>query len=109
LYAVTVQNGAAGRVKPFSELERSRKALEGPGPDKLRPFSVGLGMESDFSLAEYFSRGAFGLWGLAVIFQDVVPFSAISKSAVAGGVRKCKSVVTIRKARTYRAVFCTAQ
>jgi hypothetical protein len=47
--------------------------------------------------------------GLAVIFQDVVPFSESRKSAVAGAVRKWKSAVRISKARTYRAAFCTAR
>jgi hypothetical protein len=47
--------------------------------------------------------------GLPVIFQDVVPLQIPRKPVVAGAVRKWKSAVTISKARTYRAVFCTAQ
>jgi hypothetical protein len=47
--------------------------------------------------------------GAAVIFQDIVPLHIPRKPVVAGAVRKWKSDVTISKARTYRAVFCTAQ
>jgi len=43
-----------------------------------------------------------------VIFQDVVPFAASPDLVVAGAVRKWKSALAISKARTYRAVFCTA-
>ncbi len=47
--------------------------------------------------------------GLAVIFQHVVPLQLPRKPVVAGAVRKWKSAVTISKARTYRAAFCTAR
>src|SRR6266404_5100837 len=47
--------------------------------------------------------------GYPVIFQDVVPFVAFLRPVVAGAVRKWKSAVKISKARTYRAVFCTAR
>jgi hypothetical protein len=84
-------------------------------PPAALPFPITLSASPEilsdctFAFAPWSRVRTGGQWGLAVIFQDVVPLQLPRKPVVAGAVRKWKSAVTISRARTYRAVIRTAR
>ena len=74
-------------ISPFVRVERT-----------LLSAAFGFGIDLAFAFAF--------VWGLAVVYQDVVPVPTRRFGGVQdGAVRKWKSTVTISKACSYRAVF----
>jgi len=81
-----------------------RSLTQRPGPWRPR-FENREAWRSPLLLWAYTTTSKGGLWS----FNTLFPFPDPTRAVAAGAVRKCKSAVTICKARTYRAAFCTAR